>query len=505
MLSDNLFAHTTSGHRKQLGALSSSGLLALSLLGASCAMEAPPETSQSSSNNQLSAAPTDEVYTVARTLVPESLVPIPGRVGYYDMLVGSGQSYQVPPITAAGGTAVNIIDPNAAALSSLQVLWVHNPDNRGFGSEYLARRPDIAAAVQNGMILVIHDRAVTNAANLLPASAGFGILRDFDQATDINIRDASTAITAGLTNTSLDGGSYSSHGFAREITLPAGSKRVLSSTSSDRIVTFCYGHGQGAVIYSTIPLDFYLQGAGPNPPLDNMRNVYAPNVVRYAMAGACAVQNRPPVARCQDVTVDTGPTCSATASIDHGSFDPDGDAITCTQSPAGPYGLGGTAVTLTCTDPGGLSSSCTGVVTVQDTLPPEVVLGPPTVLWPPNHDYSAFSLESCIQSITDQCGGALPVDGAAQITRVTSDEPDDAPAGGDGATTDDMVITGATTVNLRSERQGGGDGRVYQVYFTVQDGSGNSTQAICPVYVPHDSSGAPAVDSGVASCVGAGC
>ncbi|HWO20239.1 MAG TPA: hypothetical protein VNO30_15830 [Kofleriaceae bacterium] len=504
MLSDSVIAKTASYRRKPLGALTSTGLLAGSLLGAACAMETPPERSQSSSNTELLAAPADEVDTMSRTAVQQSLVPIPGQVGYYDMSAGGGQSYQVPPITAAGGTAINISDPSAAALTSLQVLWVHNPDNSGFGAEYLARRPDIATAVQNGMVLVIHDRAVTNANTLLPAGAGFNILRDFNQDRDINIRDASTAVTVGLTNTSLDGGNSSNHGFAQEGTLPAGSSLILSSTSSDRIVTFCYGHGQGAVIYSTIPLDYYLQGAGPNPPLDNMRNIYAPNVVRYAMAGACAVRNRPPVARCQDVAVDAGPTCSAAASIDNGSSDPDGDAITCTQSPAGPYGLGSTTVTLTCTDPGGLSSSCTGAVTVQDTLPPEVVLNPPTVLWPPNHDYRAFSIESCIQSITDQCGGALPVD-SAQITRVTSDEPDDAVGGGDGATTDDMVITGATTVNLRAERQGSCDGRVYQVHFTVQDGSGNSTQASCPVYVPHDSSDASAIDSGVASCVGSGC
>ncbi len=43
-----------------------------------------------------------------------------------------------------------------------------------------------------------------------------------------------------------------------------------------------------------------------------------------------------PVAKVHDVTVESANTGgTATASIDNGSFDPDGDAITLTQNPAG--------------------------------------------------------------------------------------------------------------------------------------------------------------------------
>ena len=58
---------------------------------------------------------------------------------------------------------------------------------------------------------------------------------------------------------------------------------------------------------------------------------------------------------------------------------------------------------------------------------------------------------------------------------------------------------------MYAERPGDGDGRVYQVHFTVSDASGNTTQASCPVFVPHDDSDTTAKDSGVASCVGPGC
>jgi len=82
----------------------------------------------------------------------------------------------------------------------------------------------------------------------------------------------------------------------------------------------------------------------------------------------------PPVARCQSVTAVAEYTCGMAAGIDSGSYDPDNDLVGCTQSPAGPYAIGDTAVTLTCTDQQGQSSSCTGVVTVLDRVKPVVTL-----------------------------------------------------------------------------------------------------------------------------------
>ncbi|WP_304608630.1 choice-of-anchor A family protein [Hyalangium versicolor] len=81
-----------------------------------------------------------------------------------------------------------------------------------------------------------------------------------------------------------------------------------------------------------------------------------------------------PVALCQNVTKVADATCGAAASIDNGSYDPDGDLVSCTQSLAGPFNVGSTSVTLTCTDQAGHSSSCTGVVTVTDTAPPYMTL-----------------------------------------------------------------------------------------------------------------------------------
>jgi hypothetical protein len=75
--------------------------------------------------------------------------------------------------------------------------------------------------------------------------------------------------------------------------------------------------------------------------------------------------NRPPVAVCEDVTVNVkNSACTVRASINNGSSDPDRDKLTFTQSPPGPYGVGITPVTLTVADPYGLSNSCSASVSV---------------------------------------------------------------------------------------------------------------------------------------------
>jgi hypothetical protein len=269
------------------------GLSAMFLLFASCATEPSTtgSTEQDLARGPSTLDPPDlQQLPTAPAVVAGAITPGAKQVGYYDMLFGVGQSYQVGSIVAAGATPVLVDDPGAGELGDLNVLMVTNPDNFGFGSGYVNRLADIAAAVQNGMILVIHDRAVTGAEGILPNGAGFSITRE--PTADINIRDNSTVVTSGLTDASLDGGGFSSHGFALDSSLPAKAKLMLTGTTPSHIVTFCYGVGKGAVIYSTIPLDFYLSGG---PPLaDVLSNVYTPHVVQYALAGACATRGPRP-------------------------------------------------------------------------------------------------------------------------------------------------------------------------------------------------------------------
>jgi hypothetical protein len=114
-----------------------------------------------------------------------------------------------------------------------------------------------------------------------------------------------------------------------------------------------------------------------------------------------------PVASCKNVTVSAGANCTANASIDNGSFDPDpGDTITLSQSPSGPYPLGNTTVTLTVTNNHGASSSCSATVTVVDNTPPALTL-------PANITTDATSPSGAVvtyrASAIDLCDGTVAV------------------------------------------------------------------------------------------------
>jgi hypothetical protein len=79
------------------------------------------------------------------------------------------------------------------------------------------------------------------------------------------------------------------------------------------------------------------------------------------------IHNDPPVALCKDVTVEAGADCTASASIDNGTYDPEGDSFTLEQIPPGPYPIGDTLVTLKATDSYGASDTCQATVTVKGT------------------------------------------------------------------------------------------------------------------------------------------
>lgn len=70
-----------------------------------------------------------------------------------------------------------------------------------------------------------------------------------------------------------------------------------------------------------------------------------------------------------------------------------------------------------------------------------------------------------------------------------SDEDDEAPTG-DGNFSPDAKNIAPGTLRLRSERNGGGDGRVYLIITTVTDSSGNVVHCCQTVTVPKSQSNA---------------
>lgn len=205
-------------------------------------------------------------------------------VGYYDLTLNRGATPQVLPITVNGFEAVDVGDLRTADLSQFDILFVQNPDNSFYSSIFTSNLAKVHAWIQAGGVLVFHDRQVTSAASVLPGSPG-SIFRDFNDDANIQIVDSTTRVTNGpggvVSNTTLDGGNSSSHGYIVAGSVPPGAQGVLSRTAASELVLYSYPFGQGAVVYSTIPLDFYLAGSGAATLNTNMR-IYAANVLAWA-------------------------------------------------------------------------------------------------------------------------------------------------------------------------------------------------------------------------------
>ena len=124
-------------------------------------------------------------------------------------------------------------------------------------------------------------------------------------------------------------------------------------------------------------------------------------------------------------------------------------------------------------------------------------LKPDISIWPPNHKYHTFTAGDFVKSADSTRGSSL------RIVSVSSDEADDAT--GNGNTSPDIVITCPATVDLRAERQGNGDGRVYSIVIVHTDSGGNQSSATAHVVVPHDRSGRVAVEGPALYTVSTSC
>jgi len=129
----------------------------------------------------------------------------------------------------------------------------------------------------------------------------------------------------------------------------------------------------------------------------------------------------------------------------------------------------------------------------------------PREIWPANHEFVSVD----VAGVSDADGDPVTV----TVTRVTQDEPSGEvqDAGvvnkreGDRDCAD-AIIDPSGTVQLRAERSGRGNGRVYTIWFSASDGQGGSCDGSVQVCVPHDRGNSVCVDDGqkfnsVGSCL----
>lgn len=160
--------------------------------------------------------------------------------------------------------------------------------------------------------------------------------------------------------------------------------------------------------------------------------------------------------------------------------------VTVTAGSAGSSIVNTATVTGDQSDPNPADNSSTVTTTLNHNPVCTSVTGGP-LLWPPNHKMRTITLT-----------GATDVDGnplAWTVTGVTQDEPVNGL--GDGDTGPDAKLLSGNMLELRAERSGTGDGRVYRISFTVADGLGGSCTGVAIVGVPHNQgpTGGP-IDSG---------
>lgn len=155
-----------------------------------------------------------------------------------------------------------------------------------------------------------------------------------------------------------------------------------------------------------------------------------------------------------------------------------------TVNDPGPFLAGEHAIAVTRASDGAV---CESTLTVEDTAPPEVT-GETIALWPPNHKLHTIAARDCAVA-EDLCDPDVDV----EFTYVTSDEPVN--ANGDGNSDPDLIF-GCDEVQVRSERQGGSNGRVYTFGWRAVDDAGNEATGECWAVVAHDQSGREAIDDG---------
>ena len=204
------------------------------------------------------------------------------NVGYYSIDLYQGDTTnQKRIIENTGHTATNLTDVRTADLQNIDIMYVHNGDNSGYQHEWQtgvgmagnsspsSSSSDVWSWVNDGGILLIQDRYVTGANNMLLGESAVitrqfnGTNDDTDFRTELNDTLLYNGAAGTLTNNTLDGGGHTDHGYI--INLGTGEVGIGHRGSNDSpngefySNAFAYKYGSGLVYYDTYPMDLWDQ------------------------------------------------------------------------------------------------------------------------------------------------------------------------------------------------------------------------------------------------------
>ena len=219
-----------------------------------------------------------------------------------------------------------------------------------------------------------------------------------------------------------------------------------------------------------------------------LSNLFYANIHNPTFPGgeirAQIIPNIPPTISCPaNIVVSNTPgQCSRSVSFAATATGNPAPAVTYkigTTTISSPYTfpVGTTTVTATATNTAG-TASCTFTVTVNDTEAPVIhnLSASPDNIWPPNHKMKDVAVN---YTTTDNCPGPISCS-----LSVTSNEAVNGT--GDGNTSPDWVVIDDHNVQVRAERNGNGEGRIYTITTTCHDQYGNTSAKTTTVTVDHD-------------------
>lgn len=172
-------------------------------------------------------------------------------------------------------------------LSGYDVVWGLNGSNSNHATQLVNNQSAFDSYVSGGGTFMYHDRFVTGAESVLAGADNFTFVRNL--SSNIDVLAPNDVAGTDINNATLDGGNFSTHGYVSAASIDLPFTSIFTNGVADQLVDFHYEFGLGDVYYSSIPLDYYISGAG----LVAFRDPYAPNVLNYVANFDNGVAARP--------------------------------------------------------------------------------------------------------------------------------------------------------------------------------------------------------------------